>query len=174
MDVIDYYFLLINSLAGLPWGTIVFVLKIISLVISAVALWWYLTTVVKLRTLYANVLPPAPATGKKEIIDEIIAKPWLDIQQKMASPNPADWGLAVMQADAILDKILKASGYIGDTMADRLRQINTAELESIEDVWRAHKIRNNLAHGTGGHITRGEADLAIRSYEKAFKELNYI
>jgi len=174
MDVVDYYFLFVNSLAGLPWPTILFFLKGLSLIVIGVALWWYFSTVAKLRSLYASMPVPDTGVSTRAIVDEIVAKPWIEIQQKISSPNPADWGLAVMQADAVLDKILKASGYIGDTMADRLRQINSAELESIEDVWRAHKIRNRLAHGTEGHITRGEADLAIRSYEKAFRELNYI
>ena len=140
--------------------------------VSAAALYWYIVILGKMKTLIAS-LPVVVEPKQQDIIDDIVAKPWLEIQQKMASITPADWSLAVIQADAVLDSMLKASGYTGDTMGDRLKQINSAELNAIDDVWRAHKIRNRLAHGTSG-ITRSEAEYAIRGYETAFRELNYI
>lgn len=172
MDFIDYYFLFIDFLLAFPWGAALVVLKVLALITIAVGLYWYITTLKKIKAL----APESPVAFQEvgTLPKEIVAQPWVEIQQKMASPNPAEWGLAVIQADAVLDKILKASGYIGDTMSDRLKQINAAELSAIDDVWRAHKIRNRLAHGTGGAITRLEAEEAIRGYEKAFRELSYI
>ncbi|KKW21386.1 MAG: hypothetical protein UY71_C0020G0010 [Parcubacteria group bacterium GW2011_GWB1_52_7] len=173
MDPLYYYFQFVDLLAGLPLSATLFGLKIFSVVVSIAALYWYLSTLFKINTLGpAEEIITAP--DKAAAIQEIVAKPWIEVQEKMASPNPADWVLAIIQADAILDKILKASGYIGDTMGDRLRQINRAELEAIDDVWRSHKIRNRLAHGTGEALTRSEAEGAIQGYEKAFRELNYI
>ncbi|MBI2097161.1 MAG: hypothetical protein HYT40_03390 [Candidatus Sungbacteria bacterium] len=173
MDPLYYYFQLVGFLASLDWVSIIFGLKILAVLVSAAAAYWYISTLIRLKAL---VVPQdiVEVQEKNAVIQEIVAKPWLDVQEKLASSNPADWALAVLQADAILDKILKASGYIGDTMGDRLRQINSAELVAIDDVWRAHKIRNRLAHGTGEPPTRREALEAIQGYEKAFRELNYI
>lgn len=173
MGPIDYYFAFIDYLAAFPWGTYFFVLKIVAFIITVAAALWYFSTVRKLMALMApqvTVDDVKPETLPREVI----AKPWQEIQEKMASNNPADWSIAVIQADAVMDQLLKASGYIGDTMGDRLKQVNTAELNAIDDVWRAHKLRNRLAHGMGGTLTRSEAIEAIQCYEKAFRELNYI
>lgn len=171
--MIEAYSQFIGTLAQFPWSTFLFVVKIIALGIMAVALYWYISTLAKIRAL--EVPPPAPEAGEPDTLPrEIVAQPWVEVQQKLASPNPADWSIAVIQADAILDKILKASGYIGDTMGDRLKQVNSSELNAIDDVWRAHKLRNRLAHGTEGALSRQEVEEAIRGYEKAFRELNYI
>ena len=173
MTPIDYYFSVVDTLASLPWPDIIFILKILSVGVTAAAFIWYLTTLQKLGAMHVAV-SPIDVSDATTLPREIVAKPWLEIQQKMASTNPADWSIAVIQADSVLDKILKASGYIGDTMGDRLKQINPAELAAIDDVWRAHKIRNQLAHGAAGALTRQVAEEAIKGFEKAFRELNYI
>jgi hypothetical protein len=173
MNPIDYYFSFVDYLAAFPWSTYIFVLKVIAFIITVTAAWWYFSTVRKLTKLAATPVSADDIT-ETSLPREIVAKPWLEIQEKMASSSPADWSIAVIQADAIMDQLLKASGYIGDTMGDRLKQVNTAELNAIDDIWRAHKLRNRLAHGTGGALTRREAEEAIRGYERAFRELNYI
>ncbi|MBI4134845.1 MAG: hypothetical protein HY471_01915 [Candidatus Sungbacteria bacterium] len=169
----DYYFTFIDFLLDFPWEALLVSLKVAAFLVIMGGLYWYVVTVKRMRELPSD--GPAVAFQDVEALPrEIVAGPWLEIQEKMTSLNPADWSLAVIQADAVLDKILKASGYIGDTMSDRLKQINPAELSAIDDVWRSHKIRNRLAHGTAGAVTRDEAELAIRGYERAFRELSYI
>ena len=46
-----------------------------------------------------------------------------DIQAHVASENPNDWKLAIIEADIILDGILKDRGYAGATLGERLRSI---------------------------------------------------
>lgn len=173
MDSLDYYFAFIGWLILLPWGGIIVFLKVLALLVIVIGLYWYIVTYRKLKSLSSGE-PQAAYQAAETLPREIAAAPWAEIRQKMASLNPADWSLAVIQADAVLDKILRASGYVGDTMSDRLKQINTAELSAIDDVWRSHKIRNRLAHGTAGALNREEAELAVSGYEKAFRELSYI
>lgn len=172
MSFVDYYSVFITFLSSLPWDAILLSVKLASVVISLAALTLYFFAVRRL-----NTLPPELPPQVKEsdtIPSEVVAKPWREIQEKMASPNPADWSVAIIQADAVLDQILKASGYVGDTMGDRLKQVNHSELTSIDEVWEAHRIRNRLAHGTSGPLSRRDAQVAIAGYEKAFRELNYI
>jgi hypothetical protein len=174
MGPIEYYFAFIGAISTWPWGMVIFGLKVLAIGISLVALYWYISTIGKMGALFAHAPAEVPiSTEQESLIQNTVATPWLEIQQKMKSDNPSDWTLAIIQADAILDKMLKASGYVGDTMGDRLKQINPAELEAIDDVWRSHKIRNRVAHGTET-ITEREALIAIRGYERAFRELNYI
>lgn len=171
MTPIDYYFSFINYLSGFPWDAVLVSVRLAAIVVSGAASVLYFSAVRRL-----NTLPPEipPITKEATIPAETVAKPWREIQEKMNSANPADWAVAVIQADAVLDQILKSSGYVGDTMGDRLKQVNHAELASIDDVWRAHRIRNRLAHETMGGLSRRDALTAIAGYEQAFRELNYI
>ncbi|MBI3627452.1 MAG: hypothetical protein HY220_01725 [Candidatus Sungbacteria bacterium] len=174
MNPIDYYSVFIDYLYNLPWGLIYFFVQVLGLLIFLWALYWYISTVKKMHRLSVTDVAPEIIDEPRTLPPEIVAQPWLEIQAKMASANPADWSIAVIQADGVLDQILKTSGYIGDTIGDRLKQIDASELASIDDVWKAHKIRNRLAHGGTGALDRREAEMAIAGYRSAFQELNYI
>ncbi|MBI2637727.1 MAG: hypothetical protein HYW88_02395, partial [Candidatus Sungbacteria bacterium] len=52
---------------------------------------------------------------------------WESVLNKAASPNPSDWKLAVIEADSLMDDLLKRSGYLGTTMGDRLKQLDRSK-----------------------------------------------
>jgi len=48
-------------------------------------------------------------------------------------------------------------------------------LNSIQDAWEAHKVRNKIAHEANRYeISKGKAEQTIKLYEKVFKELGYV
>ena len=56
-----------------------------------------------------------------------------DIQGHIESDNPNDWKLAIIEADIILDGLLKERGYAGNTLGERLRSISPNQLASLQD-----------------------------------------
>jgi hypothetical protein len=56
-------------------------------------------------------------------------------------------------------------------MADRLEQLNRADLPSLDDLWRAHRIRNDLVHTVGFTLTPNETREILGVYEKFLLEL---
>src|SRR3989338_11172370 len=103
MIIIDLYLNFINWFYSLSWGVIVFWLKIISAVISLGLLVLVVMVIRNLRAL--NIT--------KEIIEvpkvppEEVSKSWSAVLERITSPNPSDWNMAVIQADSIFDDILK-------------------------------------------------------------------
>ena len=88
------------------------------------------------------------------------------------SDNPTDWKLAIIEADIILDEILKEAGYGGASLGERLRSISPTQLESLDDAWQAHKVRNQIAHGGADFIlTQRLAQDTIKQYRRVFYEL---
>ena len=79
---------------------------------------------------------------------EIVAGPWEEVRRKIESPIQSDWNIAVIRADAILGAVLKDMGLAGETLGERLKQLDPAKLNSLNDVWEAHKIRNRIVHET--------------------------
>lgn len=95
-----------------------------------------------------------------------------DMLVHSASESPNDWKLAIIEADIILDEILKEAGYIGMSLGDRLKSISPTQLQSLDDAWQAHKVRNQIAHaGADFILTRKLAEDTIKQYRRVFYEL---
>lgn len=85
----------------------------------------------------------------------------LKIEQMIQSDNRYEVSQALMEADKLVDYILKLMGYKGETFADRLRSAQGMIEASIYDgIWQGHKIRNILAH-EHGNLSLDELKSAI-------------
>jgi hypothetical protein len=95
-----------------------------------------------------------------------------DMLDHIASDSPSDWKLAIIEADIILDEILKDAGYAGTSLGERLRSISPDQLRSLDDAWQAHKVRNQIAHGGADFIlTQRLAQDTIKQYRRVFHEM---
>lgn len=100
---------------------------------------------------------------------------WESIKRKIDSDNPADWKMAVLEADALLDSIFRKIGYRGDGLGERLKAVEPSDFDNLQNVWDAHKVRNRIAHGAPGAVLpREDAKMAIAKYKAALEELKYI
>lgn len=170
MLIVDFYLDFLDWFYSLSWGVIIFRLKIISIIISAGLFVLVVMVIRKLKAL--NI--PQMIIEVPRVPPEEVSKSWKAVLEKITSSNPSDWNLAVIQADSILDDILKRSGFPGETMGDRLKKLDRSKLSSLDEVWDAHKIRNVIAHDPNRPISRREIERAIDSFEKALKELEFL
>ena len=98
---------------------------------------------------------------------------WERVMKYMDSANPSDWKQAIIESDIILDELLQTVGYHGESVGDRLMQVEKGDWQYLDEAWEAHKFRNRLAH-EGGDLSEREARRIIGLYEKVFRELVYI
>ena len=95
-----------------------------------------------------------------------------DMLVHSASDSPNDWKLAIIEADIILDELLKEAGYVGTSLGERLKSISPMQLKSLDDAWQAHKVRNQIAHaGSDFVLTKKLAEDTIKQYRRVFYEL---
>jgi hypothetical protein len=100
---------------------------------------------------------------------------WEVVQTHIESNNQSDWKLAIIEADSILDDMVKKIGYSGDNLGERLKSIEVSDFTSIQSAWEAHKVRNQIAHeGSGFELTHREAKRVIGLYKSVFEEFEYI
>jgi hypothetical protein len=96
-------------------------------------------------------------------------------QKHMTSDNPAEWRLAIIEADALLEEMVKKMGYEGTTLGEMLKNIELSDFTTLNDAWEAHKIRNQIAHqGSTFLLTKREAKRVMQLYEKVFREFDII
>lgn len=94
-----------------------------------------------------------------------------DILNHSTSDNPNDWKLAIIEADIVLDDLLKQRGFIGSSLGERLKSISSGQMQNLNDAWEAHKIRNRIAHdGADFVLTKRIAQETIARYQRVFAE----
>ena len=122
----------------------------------------------------------ADVAGVHNLPGAVVAEPqenprWKEIEQHMESSNQSDWRLAILEADIMLYDMLDQMGYQGDSIGEKLKQVEPASFTTLDDAWRAHKVRNTIAHeGSSYEMSRSEADRTISLYKKVFHEFYYV
>lgn len=101
-------------------------------------------------------------------------KSWQKILSRLVKSDEANLRLALIEADNLFDDLLKQMRIPGESMADRLGYVDSSQIPNIDEIWRAHKLRNVLVHNHEYPITRNEMEFGVKAYEKALKELDFI
>ncbi len=90
---------------------------------------------------------------------------WQDIEKNyMKSPTEAK--MAIIEADKLLDHALKAKGYKGETMGERMKAAKYGD-----NIWSAHKLRNKLVHEQDVKLSTRQTKSAIKTYKQSLKNL---
>ncbi len=98
---------------------------------------------------------------------------FLTIENKLSKENPATFPIAIIEGDKLLDKALIEMSIPGKTMGDRLKRSGD-KFTDLNAVWRAHKLRNAIAHETDLEIGYKQAFNALTIYKQALKDLGAI
>ena len=100
---------------------------------------------------------------------------WHYIQTLIESPNESDWRVSIIEADSMLEEVLKDNGLSGSTASELLEGAKESGYRSIQDAWNAHLIRNKIAHnGSDYPLSQVEGRKVIKMYQNFFEELRVI
>lgn len=98
---------------------------------------------------------------------------WLGIEAQLKRDEPSSYHLAVLNADKLLDKALKERGYQGQTMGERMKTAKNI-WSNANNVWNAHKLRNQIAHEHEVRVTYDDARRALAGFKQALKDIGAI
>jgi hypothetical protein len=113
--------------------------------------------------------------SEEVMIESPGAEHWQNILALLNSTNPNDWKAAILEADTILDDMVKKMQYKGNNLGERLKTVERSDFETLDQAWEAHKIRNRIAHSSSDFVlTQREANRAIDLYRQVFEEFHYI
>jgi len=100
---------------------------------------------------------------------------WKHILEEADGEDEQGWRLAILEADIMLSELLDTLGYKGETIADKLKQVDRADFRTIDMAWEAHKVRNRIAHqGISVALSETEAHRTLALYQRVFREFNFI
>lgn len=175
-----------DSLSGAYfWGSVIdflssawFVYAIIAYIFSIILLVLYVYASIN-KNLYLG-LQTQKLRDQEKLYDELYRGAAKDtrlegVLKHIDSENPNDWKLAIIEADIILDKLLKDKGFAGSSLGERLKSISPTQLGTLNDAWEAHKIRNRIAHdGVDFVLTKRIASETIAKYRLVFNEFDVV
>ncbi|MBQ2695167.1 hypothetical protein IJG04_00805 [Candidatus Saccharibacteria bacterium] len=104
---------------------------------------------------------------------EVYQSKFLAIENKLKKDVPATYMTTIIDGDKLLDKAMMEMGIPGKTMGDRLKRAGS-KFSDINAVWRAHKMRNAIAHESDMEVSYKQAYNALAIYKQALKDLGAI
>lgn len=111
--------------------------------------------------------PEIVSTGKNDR--------WERIVELSSGPSEGDWRRAILEADIMLGDALDAAGYQGASVGEQLKMANPIQVTTLDLAWKAHKVRNEVAHGGEGYVlTERDLRTTIGQYKQVFEELGTI
>ncbi len=178
---VEYFFYKIYQFLHSVWdfiqsGVLQHIFKTILGVISIILIFIICYIFIRLFEMNQNQ-KKSLAKNKPNLIEEPLVDPrWENINKLISSTNQNDWRQAIIEADIILDEIVKRNWEeLGENLGERLKKIEPSDFLTLDQAWEAHKVRNGIAHeGSGFVLTDREAKRVIGLYEQVFSEFGFI
>ena len=99
---------------------------------------------------------------------EYYQKRWHEAQALCSKQDT--WPLAIINADKLLDDVLRKLRYKGKTMGERLVAAQH-EIGDNDAVWFGHKLRNKLVHEDLKKLKKKDVVEALLGFRAALKDL---
>jgi len=145
------------------WKEVLFQAKLISLIICLIFAGLIVFLIYKINSRgKLQRLATQDKTATKTI-DKKTVKKWQKIEKKLATGSEANYKLAVLEADAILEEILQVLGNAAG-----------ARITNFDQIQEAKKIKNKIIEDSGMKLPREEAGEIISIYAKALKDLGIV
>jgi len=100
-----------------------------------------------------------------------IDKDWMKILQRLETDMETEYKLAVIEADLLLNDVLKRLGYEGKTLGEKLEKIKPGVFSDIRSLKDADQIYQNLIYDVSYRLGQPDAKRIIAIFEKALTEL---
>ncbi len=163
----------VNSFATYDYSSMLFWLRVLAAHLSLFFIIMIIYSVYKTGKIYSamhvydkpkETLEPSPQNMEE----------WRKILARGSSEDEGERKFAIIAADTLIERILDMAGFHGENLGERLKNITPGEFDSLNDLWEAHKVRNRIAHEADFKFSKDDALRALKYFESALHELEYI
>lgn len=111
--------------------------------------------------------------GKGVKIDKIANhRKWIEIEKLLESGDEIHAKQAIIEADKFFDSMMRLIGGTGEKFADRLRSLeNHLNHDNYQNIWEAHKVRNQISHEMDYKISVGEARNVVEKFRRGLSNM---
>jgi hypothetical protein len=163
-----------DRLSGLPWERFFDVARSVFIFLDVVLVIAFIAVLPRALEYRPKFYFHPERKRKKTVKNPEIIRRWRLLRERAFSNPPQSFVWAIIEADKFVDSILIQMKLPGEHMADRLERLSARDLKSLDNVWRAHRIRNELVHQPDYNISQRDAEEVLKLYEDFLKELEII
>ena len=100
---------------------------------------------------------------------ERLRQKWENIKKRLGTEDSSQYKIAIIEADDLIIDLITRMAYPGENTAERLANINPGQIENIEDIRKAHLVRNRIVHDGGFAVTKEQAEETLAIYGEFLK-----
>lgn len=143
------------------------ILAIIIVIFLLLVLLWFL---------FRNKQTPKVSTNAITLDKNFVQSKWLEIERTFNLGGPSHFKTSIIEADKLLDYVLKSRGVRGNNLGERLKNAKPkfSNYTDYDNLWFAHKVRNSIAHESMHDLNSAEAKRAIEYFKKALRTLGVL
>jgi hypothetical protein len=146
------------------FSAIVCILFLVGIIMVIIKTGWWTTKVHNFQHVYLHT----------NFSKELAKKEWKKIENHFYRGDENDLKMAVIEADKLLEVALRESGVRGVNLGDRLKNIKSDRLPNIDQLWQAHRLRNQIVHEPTFKLKRDLAEKALDIYKTTFTTLRLL
>ena len=103
-----------------------------------------------------------------------MAQRWERALARLETANEAEYKLAIIEIDSMIDEAIRRLGFGGQNLEERLQNVSPAVLSNLAELKDAHRVRNNIVHDPNFLLSLDQARRVMGVYEQSLKELDLI
>ena len=97
---------------------------------------------------------------------------WQRVMKRLDTGNESEYKLAIIEADGLLDDMLKKMNLPGETVDDRIQRITSIMIANVDELKTAHLVRNSIVYDPDYRLSASEARRVLLVYQRTFEELD--
>lgn len=146
-------------------------LQILSVIISAALFSFIIYVGIKTSYFAARIDRFRDVVLKTNLPKKRARETWNRIELHFFKGGENDLKIAIIEADKILSEALRGAGIPGVQLGDKLKKARPGQIPNIDELWQAHKLRNQIAHESNFKLKRDLAERALGIYKTALENL---
>ncbi len=99
---------------------------------------------------------------------------WEKLYARLRSENVSQYKVAILEADALADKIMASSKWSGTNLGERIASVHPGQVESLDALREAHAVRNQIVNKEGFEVSREEAERVLGLYAQFLEEMELL
>ncbi len=108
---------------------------------------------------------------KRSSYPDVVREKWMDVQRLCA--NKKTWPQAVVDADALLEEVLKAKHYKGKSVGERLVAAQR-KLTNNDGIWYAHNLAKKILEKNVKRLKESDVKKALIGFRQALRDLEVL
>ena len=100
---------------------------------------------------------------------KFVKKQWNKVREHLSGHTQADWKIALLEADRIMEYVLEISNFSGSDFRERVERASHERLGRKEDLLKAHFVRNAIIKDPAYTLDHDTAKNLIDIYESVLK-----